>query len=157
MSTMSQLYGGGAGPVSAIVNYFSSGGTSAPSNIGVGLVNNSKEVLSGSLTANTLASLPGFPQTGRGRLNLLTAFTKDATSRTIRVQIVVDGTTIYDATSGAIANTGGGVVPVGVVISSTGALEMQPIDYQSSLDIKVASSLTESNKVACGINHEVWQ
>lgn len=157
MTTLTQLYGGGAGPVTSINNYFSAGGVSTASNIASNANANAKEILSGALTAATLASLPGFPLSGRGRLNLLTAYTKDATSRTIRVQVVVDGVTVFDATSDAITNTGSGVVPVGVVTAATGALEMQPIDYQSSLDIKIASSLTETNKIGCGINYEVWQ
>lgn len=151
------LFKTGSGPVATIVNYFSSGGVSTGANIATNVNNNAKEILSGALTANTLASLSGFPLSGRGRLNLLTAYTKDATSRTIRVQVIVDGTTVYDATSDAITNSGSGVVPVGVVTSATGALEMQPIDFQTSLDIKIASSLTETNKVAAAVNYETWQ
>jgi hypothetical protein len=150
------LFTSGSGPVTSIVNYFSGGGVSTAANIATNANNNAKEILSGALTANTLASLPGFPLTGRGRLNLLTAYAKDATSRTIRVQVIVDGTTLYDATSDAITNSGSGVVPVGVVTAATGALEMQPIDFQTSLDIKIASSLSETNKVGCGINYETW-
>lgn len=155
MSTMSQLYGGGAGPVSAIVNYFSSGGTSTPASISSVVNQNAKELLSGALTAGTLKSL--LSKTGRGRLNLLTGYTKDSTSRTLRMQVIVDGVTVFDATSDAITNVGSGVVPVGVVTAATGALEMQPIDYQASFEVKVASSLTETDKVAIGISYEDWQ
>lgn len=158
MTTLTQLYGGGSGPVASIVNQFSAGGVSTAASISATSAQNASEILSGALTANTLASVPGFPKTGRGRLNLLTVFTKDATSRSLRAQVIVDGVTIFNPpASDLITNIGSGIVPVGVVTAATGALEMQPIDYQASLDIKVASSRTETDKVAIGINYEEWQ
>jgi hypothetical protein len=151
---MTSLYATGSGPVTSIVNYFSSGGTSTSASIASVVSHNAKEIMSGALTAATLKTL--LTRTGRGRLNLLTAFVADATSRTVRVQVIVDGTTIYDATSNAITNPGSGVVPVGVVTAATGALEMQPIEFQTSLEIKLASSLTETDKVSIGVNYEDW-
>lgn len=148
------LFAGGSGPVTSLVNFFSAGGAATGNSISASNAQNAKETLSGALTANTLSTIHTF--TGRGRLNLLTAYAKDGTARTIRVVIIVDGTTAFDATSSSVSLTGAGMIPVGVVTNATGALDFQPIDFQTSLVIRVASSLTETDKVATGINYELW-
>ena len=93
---------------------------------------------------------------GRGRLNLAAAYTKDASPRTVRLQIVVDGVTIFDATSSSVSTTGRGIVGVGCVDVTNGAQAFQPVDFYQSLVIKIANSLNETDKVALGANYETW-
>lgn len=150
---MASLYSTGSGPIATIVNYFSAGGTQTPS-ISASSLSNSVETLSGALTANTLKTIHNL--SGRGRLNLLHVYTKDTTSRTVRAVVVIDGVTVFDATSSAITTSGSGIVPVGIVVATNGALVFQPIDYQSSCVVQIASSLSETDKVATGINYETW-
>lgn len=148
------LFKGNSGPIASIVNFFSSGGTASTQSISASYVSNMKEKLYGSaMTANTLYEFYSF--TGRGRLNALSAYTIDSTARTIRVKVTIDGTVIYDATSSSISTSGYGVVPVGVV-SNSGALVFQPVEWQTSCLIEVATSVTETDKVATGINYETW-
>lgn len=139
-------FGFGGGATSAVVNAFSSGGVSESSLQAQGS-NGAKEVLSGALTANTL-SAPLLSATGAGELPFLTAYTKDATSRTVRLKVVIDGqaTAVFDATTDAISSSGKGLAAAGNASGPTGS----PIVFNSSLEVSVASSLTETNKVAIG-------
>lgn len=139
MSTLSQFTGGGA--TTSVVNFHSSGGTSS-TNVGAGN-GGSREVLSGALTSGVLSTV--LTVTGAGRVPQLSAYAKDTTSRTIRLVVEVDGLSVFDATSAAIAvaNTGifaagGGNNPL-----STG----EPITFTASLVVRVASSLTETDKI----------
>ena len=151
MSNISQLIGTSNGPISAIVNRFSDGGTNSGGNIG----SNSpgKAYASGALTANTLATV--LSVTGRGRVNWLCAFAADSTSRTIRLKVTVDGVSIFDATSSAITSPNLGIIAIGSGNDSAGYM-MQPIDFNSSLLVQIASSLTETDKVTARVNYEVW-
>lgn len=145
MSTLSQFSGGAA--TRSIVNAFSSGGVSSAGNLNAGTSGNaSREVLSGALTANTLKDL--LSVSGSGQVPYLSAYSKDATSRTIRMVVIVDGTTVFDATSNAIAGTNNGILAAGYVGSSNAGTPSHPIRFNSSLLVRVASSLTETDKVA---------
>ena len=144
MSTLSQFLGGGV--TTAIVNAHSSGGTSATL-LGATVENGAREVLSGALTANTLSTL--LTITGSGRVPLLSAYTKDATSRTVRLVVDVDGVTVFDATSSAVASgSTPGIFAAGFRDSGGSFFAAEPIVFSSSLVVKVASSLSETAKVA---------
>lgn len=149
---MPVLFKGSSGPVASIINLFSGGGVSTSFTLSPAGSINYVEVLSGAVTAATLKTMVS--HTGRGRINALVAYTKDVTSRTVRCKVTVDGVVIFDATSNAIANAGYGMVVVGNV--ATNQVWFQPIDYQESLLIEIASSLTETDKVAIGVNRETW-
>lgn len=150
---ISQFFGV-EGPVTSIVNYYSAGGVQSSVSIASSDLSITKETLSGALTAGTLATVNNI--SGRGRVNIVTAYSKDATARTIRVQVIVDGTTVFDATSNSISTTGRGVVALGVIDNTGSASAFQPIRFNTSLVVKVASSLTETDKIATGINYELW-
>lgn len=153
-SNVSQFVGGD-GPVTAIVNYYSAGGVNSGQDLSNGIASNTRETLSGALTAATLLTLHNL--TGRGRLNELTLYTKDATARTVRLQLTIDGLVVFDATSSSIATPGYGIVALGGgIVSAQGLMAFQPVLWNTSCVIKVASSLTETNKIATGINYEVW-
>ena len=146
---MPVLFKGANGPVASIINAFSSGGTATAYSLSS---NNVLEQLSGSLTADTLKTMVS--HTGRGRVNALMIYTKDGTSRTLRCKLTVDGVVVFDATSNAVASPGWGMIVIGGAI--TNSVEFQPIDYQESLLVEIASSLTETDKVAIGVNRETW-
>jgi hypothetical protein len=151
---MAVLFPSSAGPVSVITNYYSGGGVNTSVSIAADNDNGSKEILSGALTANTLATV--YTKTGRGRINLLTAYTKDTTARTVRCRITIDGAVAYDATTNSISSSGHGQIAIGNIAANADATVYQPIDYQTSILIQVASSLTETDKIAIGINAEEW-
>lgn len=151
---MPVLFQSGAGPVSSIVNYFSDGGVGTGYAISAGTGNNCLPVFAGgAYTANTLQTI--ISHTGRGRVNFLTVYQTNGTSRTMRMKVTVDGTVIFDATSASALSSGSGMVVVGTMTTSSAVF--QPIDYQESLLIEVASSLSEAAaNVGIGVNREVW-
>jgi len=100
--------------------------------------------LSGALTANTLVDL--INESGSaGYISNLAIYAFDATSRTLRIVVTVDGTIIYDYTSAAFTSGGSpaGAILAGVY-SATGALP--PIYYTNSIRVQYASSVTETGK-----------
>lgn len=145
MSTLSQFSGGAA--TRSIVNAFSSGGVNAGTMQASSTTNAAREVLSGALTANTLKDVVSI--TGSGQIDFLTAYSKNSTSRTIRLVVILDGVTVFDATSNAIAALNGGLSAVGYN-NGSGVIRSSPIRFNASCLIRVASSLTETDNVAVG-------
>lgn len=136
----------------AILNYGAIGGTS--SSVNSAAANQAREVLSGALTANVLAT--ALSVTGAGEIGYLSLYSKDATSRTLRIKITVDGNTtaVVDATSGAVAAANAGILIVGYLASSAAPYVGIPIPlrWNASLLIEIASSLTETDKIAIAYN-----
>lgn len=100
--------------------------------------------VSGSLTANALVDL--INESGSaGYLSQLSIFTADATSRTLRIVVTVDGTGIYDFTSAAISASSSGAVLAGNY-SSSNASSLPVIAYTNSIRVQYASSVTETDK-----------
>lgn len=130
-----------------IVNAISTAGW-ATSAVNIAGTDAAKTVASGSLTANTLAAVLSI--SGPGVMPILAATTADATARTIRIQVIVDGSTPFDYTSASVAATSRGGVVAGNM-SSNGASQVlidgEPIRWNSSLVVKIASSLTETDKI----------
>ena len=106
----------------------------------------SKEVLSGALTANTLATVLSL--TGPGEVPLLTSYTKDATVRTVRTVVIVDGVTVFDFTSASIGVANRGAIVAGQVAGSFYVAQGHPIRFSVSLVVQQASNLTETDKLA---------
>lgn len=106
-----------------------------------------KTVASGALTANTLATVLSI--SGAGLMPILAMTTADATARTMRMQVIVDSVTVFDSTSESIATSsrGGIVAGVGIGSASLQLMDGEPIRWNSTLVIKVASSLTETDKI----------
>jgi hypothetical protein len=144
MSTLSQFLNGGA--TTQIVNSYSSGGINSGGSVAPSAQNGAREVISGALTADTLATL--LTVDGPGRIPMLTIYTKDATSRTLRLVVEVDGVTVFDATSSAISTTNVGMVATGSRVETIYFIAGEPIVFSSSLVVRVASSLTETDKLA---------
>lgn len=99
---------------------------------------------SGALTANTLVDL--INESGSaGEISQFSIATADATARTIRVVVTIDGTVIYDRTSASISASGTGCVLAGATGQVNPAL-LPGIKYTNSKRIQYASSLTETGK-----------
>lgn len=138
-------------PVTSIVNYYSAGGVSGQFGYGGGIAEiaaNVRGVLSGALTANTLATV--INRTGAGAVFFLAATVMDTTSRTVRIKVTVDGTVVFDATSNAITTvqTGMQVVGSGLFYSVTQFFARPGyLEYDTSFKVEIASSLTETDKI----------
>ena len=150
MSSLSQFTGGRK--VAAIVNAFSSGGAALPIFARDGV----KSLASGPLSAGALATVLSI--TGRGSANVIGAYAVDSTSRTIRLKVTVDGSVIFDATTGVINTSLYGLMAIGFSGNSGGSPSLplfQPIPFRSSLLVEIASSLPETNKIETAFNYEV--
>ena len=148
-----ELFAGGTRATASIVNYCSSGGV-AVSDIHANVNNNSREVLSGALTSATLSTVLSI--TGAGVIPYLAAYAKDTTSRTVRLVVIVDGTTAFDATSSSLGTSNRGLLAAGNLPSAAAAGGVA-INFNSSCVVRVASSLTETDKLAIAYNLETKQ
>lgn len=155
MSSLSQ-FTGGRNQVASIVNRWSSG-TPAGDNLDTGASGINKGVAnltSGALTAATLATVLNI--SGRGTLNFCAAKSVDATSRTIRLQVTIDGRVIFNTTTAAIAAVGSGLIAVGNITTSSDQTALfQPISFNTSCLVQIASSLNETDKITTMVNYEV--
>jgi hypothetical protein len=142
MTTLSQF--GVSRPTKSIVSVYSSG---TPAGVACGAVGQ-LEVLSGAVTANTLKTL--LTISSAGEMTQLSAYTKDTTSRTVRCQVTVDGTVVFNSTTAAITTSGSGIIVTGRRSDATFESVFPTIRFNSSLVVEVASSLSETDKVAIG-------
>lgn len=132
----------GSGATKNLYNAFSSAGYSAYT--AVTAITTAKTSTSGALTANTLVDL--INESGSaGYLSQLSIFTNDATSRTLRIVVTVDGSSIYDVTSAAITTVNSGAVLAGA-LNSSNPQALPPIYYTNSIRVQYASSVTETGK-----------
>ena len=144
MSYVSQVLGGGIQATKNLYNAFSTAGYTALSGISTNAL--AKNSVSGSLTANTLVDL--INESGSaGYLSQLSIYAYDTTFRTLRIVVIVDGTTIYDFTSAAFnsSSSPAGAVLAGISSSTTNSV-LPPIYYTNSIRVQYASSLTETGK-----------
>ena len=146
MSTISQFFSGGNRAPIAIVNAFSSG---TPAGVSI-VRQNALEILSGAVTSGVLKTV--LSHTGAGCLKNLYVYTKDGTARTLRLKITLDGTSVFDSTSASISANGNGIVAVGPVQDTAG----DRVFYNASLLVEIASSLSETDKIAIGVVRETY-
>lgn len=139
---------GGGAATKIIVNSFSAGGMSATGVNANAATNLGKATASGALTANTLATV--LTISTPGRIPFLTAYSADITARTIRLVVIADGVTVFDATSDSITAVGRGLIAAGQAIAGSGIQHGEPIRFNSSCVVRVASSLTETDKITVG-------
>jgi hypothetical protein len=140
MSTLSQF--GGTRSTKSIVNGCSSSGYAA---INLNSIPGSVRLLnSGALTANTLKTILNV--SGAGIFHVLGARTNDATIRTVRMRLTIDGTVVFDSTSAAAgANTGGLITGSS---NGTTPLPGATVVFNSSAVFEIASSLTETDTIS---------
>jgi len=131
--------------IQATTNLYNACSTAGYTAIGsLGQSSTAKNSVSGALTANTLVDL--INESGSaGYLSQLSIYCNDATSRTLRIVITIDGVVRYDVTSAAIASSNGGAVLAGSV-SSTNPQALPPIYYTNAIRVQYASSVTETGK-----------
>lgn len=142
MSYVSQVLGGGIQATKALYNACSAAGYTAIGSLGQS--STAKNSVSGALTANTLVDL--INESGSaGYLSQLSIYCNDATSRTLRVVITVDGSVIYDITSDTMSGASIGAVLAGA-LSSSNPQSLPPIYYTNSIRVQYASSVTETGK-----------
>ena len=112
---------------------------------------------SGSLTANTLATMFSF--SGAISVSQLSVKVNNATARTIRIRIVIDGIEAFNRTSTTNATSGHGVHFAGIADanSATGEFILPPIVATESLLVEWASSLTESSTLEGAIIYQEIQ
>ena len=130
---------------SVVHRYSSNGGSCLPSMSGG--ASYGKTTNTGALTAGVLSSALINISGTAGELTSLYMTTNDATARTMRMEVVADGVTVFDSTTASVAATGSGfwAVANGQVTSSI-YVSTNPIVFNSTLTVKVASSLTETDK-----------
>lgn len=114
---------------------------------------------SGATTAATLKTI--LSVTGAGCLNFVSAQSRDATSRTIRVKVTIDGVAVADMISSAITATNTGIIAIGGLASYFDGVNYIPsvvpgkLAFNTSLLVQVASSLGETDKIMFNLAHEV--
>lgn len=106
--------------------------------------------LSGALTANTLKTMLNITSAG-GVMTKLAVISADATARTLRVVVTVDGGVAYDYTSASFLSANFGCNLAGKQRGETsGYYCITPnIVWTTSLKIEIASNLTETDKFTC--------
>lgn len=142
-------------PTKQIVNYFTTGTPTGFALYATGGDMNFTETLSGALTANVLSTMLSISGSG-GLVSWLQVQSKDATSRTIRIKVTVDGVVVCDVTSAAIAAAQYGlqIVGGGKASSFTSNNDI-PIKFNNSFLVEVASSLTETGTIDLGYRYQL--
>lgn len=144
MSNLNQFLSGvhSRSPTSLVRNQAVAGWTKIGAINSTALNCGATSMLSGALTANTLATLLSL--TGAGVVNFLAFADTDGgvATRTMRAQVVIDGVTVWDYTSASLVSptSGEGVLIIGGVYAE------EQIPFNSSFVVKVASSLTETDQ-----------
>jgi len=137
-------------PLAAIVNTFSATNCTLQE-LPTSFVG-AKKILSGALTAGTLATVLSL--TTGGVLKFLMAHMEDGTSRTLRLRLTLDGVVVFDSTSVATASPVMGMMAVGSCsvhtagFQSIGSLVYDAIPFQKSCLVEMASSLSETDKIS---------
>jgi len=100
--------------------------------------------LSGAMTANTAKTMLNLSGQG-GKIPVLAVRTKDATARTIKLHVTLDGylTTI---TSNSISGANVGIIACGQIMAA-GLSEGEPLKWKTSILVQIESNLTETDKI----------
>ncbi len=131
----------------SVVNLYSDAGKTPAAGVSTYFEPRCKTTLTGALTAGVLSSSLLSISGTAGALSDCAIHTTDATSRTLRIQIVADGVTVFDAISAATTTIGAGIWAVsGGQASTSQPVISQPIVFNSTLTVKVASSVSETDK-----------
>jgi hypothetical protein len=86
--------------------------------------------------------------TGPGVLEWLGVYLNDATGRTLRMQLAIDGVTVFDSTSASLVATGtAGVVGTLGYLGGYFMIDLAEIPYKNSCQFSIASNITESMPV----------
>ena len=154
MPSLSSLVGGSRTPRAIINRTSTTGATADTLDIGAGW--GFRQVASGTLGAGTLADVLNI--TGGGELNFVVCQGVDATTRTHRFKLTLDGVVVYDATTAAVAAVRSGIVLVGGLssISATPSMTVEKVTFNSSCLLQYASSLGETGKTTFGLLYKTY-
>ncbi|MYM39660.1 hypothetical protein [Duganella qianjiadongensis] len=132
-------------PPKAIVNGYSTSGWTLMAPPNGAPVTGLPQVGSGALTAGVLTTVLNV--VGPGVMEFLSVVNYNATARTLRIQLVIDGVTVFDSTSGALSAAGVACLIGTHSVWSSGipSVSLDAIAFNSSCVLKLASSLTEAN------------
>ena len=155
MSNLAQFSGGNQPPKSIINAYSTSGVVTTPIYLGGEAAKLVKVVSVGSVTAGVLKTI--LSVTGAGQIDFLCAQASDATARTLRVRVTLDGVVAFDSTtaSNTISNLGMSVIGAAPNSSSV-PMVLQPVFFNASLLVEFASSVTETNLSNVGYNYRTY-
>ena len=154
MSALSQFAGGSRTPRAIINRTSTTGATADTLDFAAGF--NIRQTTSGTLSAATLVDVLNI--TGSGELNFAACAGVDATSRTHRFKLTLDGVVVYDATTAATAALRTGIMLVGGMSSaaSTPAMYVEKITFNVSCRLEYASSLGETAKTIFGTLYRTY-
>ena len=141
----------GASTFSTVVSDAGFGGPLYGSGVSGGTPGGLAIVFSGACVASTLRTVLTF--SGRGVISCLLLAAQNATVRTQRMKVTLDGIIIFDATAALLQNATayrtacviGSVMPV-VTINSGSAPIYEPLLFNTSLLVEYSSDLTETNQ-----------
>jgi hypothetical protein len=136
-------------PITLINPYTVNGVT--PASTGQFLTMGAKEILAGALTANVYKEI--LAVTGSGILQLAGVMSKDASSRTLGIKVVLDGATIVDVVSAAVADSTRSVIPIGLGGGSGTVSQWDRLPFFTSLSISIKSSLSETDLISAGYRY----
>lgn len=130
-----------------VVHRYSDSGQAGTASMSGTVGTRCKNTLTGSLTAGVLSSALINISGAAGVLSDCIMYTNDATARTLRIEIVADGTTVFDSITASISGAGDGFWAVANgSVTTTLAVNIPPVTFNSTLTVKVASSVTETDK-----------
>ena len=103
---------------------------------------------SGALTANVLKEMVNV--SGQGHIEYLVLQRVDSTARSTRLRLTIDGAIALDIASTVISFTGGNQYVIGLPSARGPA-----IPFAQSFSVDIASSLTETDKLAYYIRYRI--
>lgn len=106
-----------------------------------------KTVTSGATTAGVLKTILSL--SGTGVISFMAMMSADATSRTHRLKVTLDGVVIFDATTAVTTTTTYVFSAIGTIVntaaSTHSAPNFEPLSFNTSLLIEYADSLSETD------------
>lgn len=107
-------------------------------------------VTSGALAANTLADV--FNITGAGTLKFIGVNSTDAIAKTMRLVLTLDGTVVFDYTSGTLGTGQGGVLIGDADANTSYALDRVP--FSKSARLQWATSVAQTGGLQANLIYE---
>lgn len=122
----------------SVINAWSSGGVNA----GAAYAYDSRQINTGIVVAGVLKEMLSIA--GRGIVTFCSVESMDATLRQLRLKVVADGVTVFDATGVAATNLRAGLIATGKGEYGTATPDFG-IVFNSSFSASIASSLSENS------------
>ena len=119
----------------------------------------SQHLLSAALTANTFKV--ALQIIGSGELNFIALQALDATARSIRLRVTLDGVVVFDPPATAIAGTGFGLRAIGQsnkfgMSQSFPQEAYEVVPFAAEAKVEILSSLTETDKLGLLVAYKTY-